>query len=171
MHQTGLIDEEKNKPKIVCFYNKTKCGVDLMDMKCATYTSNRRTRRWPLAIFYRILNVCSVNSFIIFLCYTGSPVTTRFSFIKELSKELIEPHLRRRLAIPNIPCDIKEVVKKAPGDGKNERPHGVPDDRLKKKKTAANVLTSNKGKQPMLASNVPDRFVLNAVEKNAQIVQ
>lgn len=45
MHQTGLIDEEKNKPEIVCFYNKTKCGVDLMDMKCATYASNRRTQK------------------------------------------------------------------------------------------------------------------------------
>lgn len=42
---------------------------------------------------------------------------------------------------------------------------------LRREKTAANVLTSDKGKQPMLASNVPDRFVLNAVEKYAQIVQ
>lgn len=106
-------------------------------MKCATYACNRRTRRWSLDIFYIILNVCSVNSFIIFLCYTESPVTTRFSFIKELSKELIEPHLRRRLAIPNIPRDIKEVITMALGDGKNERPREVPDDRFQKRKNCS----------------------------------
>lgn len=42
---------------------------------------------------------------------------------------------------------------------------------FRREKTAANVLESNKAKRPILASNVPDRFVLNAVEKYAQIMQ
>lgn len=136
-----------------------------MDMKCATYTSNRRTQRWPLAIFYRILNVCSVNSFMIFLCYTGSPVSTRFSFIKELSKELIEPLLRRRLAIPKIPCDIKEVIKNAPGDGKNERPRGVPDDRLKKRKNCSKCPYIKQRKTAYACIKCPGPFCLECSRK------
>lgn len=85
-----------------------------------------------------MLNVCSVNSFILFLLfYTGTPITTRFSFIKELSKELIEPHLRRRLAIPNMPRDIKEVIRKVLGEERHQLPGGVPDDRLQKRKNCS----------------------------------
>lgn len=143
-----------------------------MDMKCAIYASNRRTRIWPLAIFYRMLNVCSVNSFILFLCYTGTPITTRFSFIKELSKELIEPHLRRRLAIPNMPRDIKEVILERlleKKDISSQMESQTTD--CRRGKTVASVLTQNKGKQTMLASNVLDQFVLNAAGKCAQNVQ
>jgi hypothetical protein len=77
MHNTSELHPTTRKPEIICFYNKTKCGVDLMDMKCATFSSNRRTRRWPHAMFYRILNICGVNSYILYLCYKNSPVISR----------------------------------------------------------------------------------------------
>lgn len=53
MHHSIETGERKNKPEIVCYYNKTKAGVDLLDMKCAIYSSSRRTRRWPLAVFFK----------------------------------------------------------------------------------------------------------------------
>lgn len=77
MHYTSDIDEKTHKPEIICYYNKTKCGVDLMDMKCAIYASNRRTRRWPHALFCRILNVCGVNAYILYLCYKDAPIVSR----------------------------------------------------------------------------------------------
>lgn len=62
MHQSVAHIKEKRKPEIICFYNKTKVGVDILDMKCAMFSSNRKTRRWPLAVFYRLVNIGSVNS-------------------------------------------------------------------------------------------------------------
>lgn len=80
MHHSVAVDEEKQKPEIICFYNKTKCGVDLIDMKCSIYGSNKRTCRWPLAIFYRMLNMGTANAYILFLSYRDSPLITRIHF-------------------------------------------------------------------------------------------
>jgi hypothetical protein len=46
---TEIPDE---KSEIIQYYNRTKGGVDTLDQLCATYTSERSKRRWPLCIFY-----------------------------------------------------------------------------------------------------------------------
>lgn len=51
MHDTSEIDSESGKPEIIATYNRTKAGVDSLDQKCAAYSTSRRTRRWPMAIF------------------------------------------------------------------------------------------------------------------------
>lgn len=113
MHNNDETNHEKKKPEIICYYNSTKCGVDLLDMKCAVFTSSRKTRRWPLAIFYRMLNIGSVNSFIMYLSFKDTPDMTRFDYIKELGMELIVPHLRKRLAdISNLPRELKSSIEK-----------------------------------------------------------
>lgn len=136
MHHNVEINEEKNKPEIVNFYNKTKCGVDLLDMRCAVYASSRRTRRWPLAVFFRLLNIASINSCILYLCYKDSQMVTRFQFIKDLAKTLIEPHLRKRLQVPNLRRDTREAILKILGDNVDEQRHvDVPNDKMEKRKT------------------------------------
>ncbi|CAH2086577.1 unnamed protein product [Euphydryas editha] len=52
MHHASNVDEASKKPEIILFYNETKFGVDLVDQRCSNYLTGRRTRRWPLAIFY-----------------------------------------------------------------------------------------------------------------------
>jgi hypothetical protein len=42
--------DNENKPQMICDYNKTKGGVDLLDKMAKTYTVKRGTRRWPLAV-------------------------------------------------------------------------------------------------------------------------
>ena len=54
------------KPAMIADYNNTKVGIDELDKKCSIHSSGRRTRRWRLAIFYRIVDISGVNSFIIF---------------------------------------------------------------------------------------------------------
>lgn len=134
MHNTIETNNLKKKPEMICFYNSTKAGVDLLDMKCAVFSSNRKTRRWPLAVFYRLINICSVNSFIVFMSYKGTPMMERFKFIKSLGKDLIVPHLRKRLTIANLPRDLKMDINKILG---NNAPvvEDVPQDRLQKRKT------------------------------------
>ncbi|CAG4958180.1 unnamed protein product [Colias eurytheme] len=57
MHHTPNVDNTTKKPEIILYYNPTKIGVDLLDQRCANYWSGRRTRRWPLAVFYRLLDI------------------------------------------------------------------------------------------------------------------
>lgn len=138
MHHSFEINEDKKKPEIVCYYNTTKCGVDLLDMRCAVYASNRRTRRWPMAVFYRLLNIGSINSFILYMCFKDTKMMTRFEFTKELGKMLVEPLLRRRLTVPNVRRETKETIKKILGENVVERAReDVPNDKMEKRKTCS----------------------------------
>lgn len=67
MHHNQNDDPDTGKPEIVDFYNHTKGGVEGMDFKCANYSSNRRTKRWPMAVvFNTIVDMASgVNAFVI----------------------------------------------------------------------------------------------------------
>lgn len=55
MDHSIVTDNGKKKPEIVSFYNNTKYGVDLLNMKCTIYATNKRTRHWPMAIFLILL--------------------------------------------------------------------------------------------------------------------
>ncbi|KAG8303857.1 hypothetical protein J6590_002862 [Homalodisca vitripennis] len=43
MHQAIETNEGKGKPDMICYYNSTKCGVDLPDMKCGIFTTGKKT--------------------------------------------------------------------------------------------------------------------------------
>lgn len=144
MHHTIDTNEEKKKPEIICFYNSTKAGVDLIDMKCAVFSSSRKTRRWPLAVFYRLINIASVNSYIVYMSYTRKTKETRFGFIKSLAKELVSPHLQKRLTeVANLPRDLKQEINKILGNDVAPQNEGVPDDRLQKRKTCQKCPSGN----------------------------
>lgn len=51
MHNQKGFDIDIQKPEIISYYNSTKGGVDALDEKCSIYSTGRRTRRWPMAIF------------------------------------------------------------------------------------------------------------------------
>ncbi|KAK3883287.1 hypothetical protein Pcinc_012324 [Petrolisthes cinctipes] len=55
MHSQPTLGE-KGKPEVIEFYNSTKGGVDAFDEICALYSCNRKTKRWPLCVFYWIGN-------------------------------------------------------------------------------------------------------------------
>jgi hypothetical protein len=46
------VSAETKKPEFVQFYNSTKGGVDTFDQMCHSFTCSRKTRHWPLRIFY-----------------------------------------------------------------------------------------------------------------------
>lgn len=155
MHSSIETDEEKQKPEIICYYNRTKAGVDLLDMKCAVFSSSRRTRRWPLAIFYRILNIASVNTFIAYMSYKETPMMTRFDFVKQLAYDLIVPHLKRRLANPSLQRGLKESIRSVLGENVEEPREQAeaadldeagPSDRLEKRKTCSKCPSVKKRK-------------------------
>nr|CAH7754010.1 unnamed protein product [Callosobruchus chinensis] len=74
MHDDGTIDENTGdyfKPELVTFYNMTKGGVDVVDLLKSYYDVSRISCRWPLTIFFSLLNIGAINSQIIHHSNTG----------------------------------------------------------------------------------------------------
>ena len=59
--------KDHKKPVIIGYYNQTKGGVDRLDQLLSAYTCKRKTNRWPLALFYNILDISAVTAQVIFL--------------------------------------------------------------------------------------------------------
>lgn len=98
MHHSPEEDEPSGKPEIIAFYNLTKGGVDGVDQKCANYTSSRRTRRWPMVVFFTLVDVgCGVNSYILYQSYKDTKRLTRFDFMKTLANSLTHPFMAFRM--------------------------------------------------------------------------
>lgn len=110
MHHSKSTDPKTGKPEIISFYNSTKGGVDSLDQKCATYNTGRRTRRWPLAVFYAVLNIAGVNSYVIHTsCKKYIPIP-RFAFIKTLARQLTEPYLNERLMNGRLSKELRITI-------------------------------------------------------------
>lgn len=62
LHHDSKIHEQTGKPEMIIDYNDSKGGVDTLDKMCAAYDCARNTKRWPMVIFYSLLNVAGVNS-------------------------------------------------------------------------------------------------------------
>lgn len=116
MHGSKFTDQSNNKPEIISFYNSTKSGVDNLDKIIANYSPNRRSRRWPLTIFYNMVAVSLVNSGIIYASYEETPAMTRFEFISSLANSLLKKQVQRRLMIPNLPEDLRKIAKDILGE-------------------------------------------------------
>ena len=92
MHHNISIDEEdpKKRPEIIKFYNKTKIGVDLVDHMFQTYTCKRQR---PLILFYNLLDIAALNSYIIFrqvyLDYQNGNGLRPRHFLTDLAESLI----------------------------------------------------------------------------------
>lgn len=101
---------ETGKPLIITFYNSTKGGVDALDQKCANYNTGRRTKRWPTVIFYALLNIAVCNAYVLYNSVPEARKVTRFQFIKDLAKALVEPHMRRRLQNQVLPRQLRSMI-------------------------------------------------------------
>ena len=64
MHEQPDIDEQK-KPIIVLDYNATKGAVDAFDQEVWYYTCARKTRRWPMRVFFFIVDTACLNAFVL----------------------------------------------------------------------------------------------------------
>ena len=68
MHHTDEIDPDSGEFKksyMLMFFNSTKGGVDIVDEYMARYSVARTSNRWPLILFFTLLNKVGNNSFII----------------------------------------------------------------------------------------------------------
>lgn len=103
------------KPNIVLFYNDTKGGTDTFDQLCHAYTVARRANRWPLRIFYGMLDQAAVNARILWSISQGPGTenhTTAVKSLKKLVRYLVTPHMERRLQSESLYKELKINIEK-----------------------------------------------------------
>ncbi|XP_029910704.1 uncharacterized protein LOC115361474 [Myripristis murdjan] len=83
----SITDGPKAKPESVIYYNNTKYGVEVLDQMARKYSVKASTRRWPVAVFYNILDLAGINAHILFKECTSSHIARR-KFIQQLAEEL-----------------------------------------------------------------------------------
>lgn len=109
-----VIDEDtgsSKKPEIVTFYNCTKGGVDSCDQLCSNYSVGRRTRRWPLAVFFHFINVSALNSYVVYYKMNTREKIQRRIFLKNLAKELLMENVVRRMSNPHVSRSLRARIK------------------------------------------------------------
>jgi hypothetical protein len=91
LHCTPRISEEskKEKPEIIMTYNATKTGVDCLDQMVRLYSTKAATRRWPVCVFYDLLDKAALNSHVLYKEVFGE--ISRKHFILQLARELCAP--------------------------------------------------------------------------------
>ncbi|GBP12695.1 hypothetical protein EVAR_10336_1 [Eumeta japonica] len=93
----------------------TKGGFDEADKKYSIYSSSRRTRRWPVVVFYRILDLSGMNAYILYNMHQPK-ITDRGDFLKSLARSLVLPQIQRRVVCSQLLRELRLVIKRVLGD-------------------------------------------------------
>ena len=102
---------EKKRSHMHMFYNATKGGVDTFDQICSALTCSRKTRRWPVCVFYGILNIVVNNSFYIHQNLPGNTSYNRRQYSIQLAMELGRDWALHRLANRRyLPRDATSLI-------------------------------------------------------------
>ncbi|XP_023565842.1 piggyBac transposable element-derived protein 4-like [Octodon degus] len=126
LHHDGSIDRDTStqmKPEMETFYNKTKGGVDTVDELCSNYDVTRNTKRWPMIVFYSILNMSGINSFIVYKENNKCKISRR-NFLRGLGLELIREQLQRKRDKMFLPRELHKTDLELTGQqpGTSQRP-------------------------------------------------
>lgn len=97
MHTSVAVDEDTQKklPETVSLYNSTKFGVDILDQMSRLYTVKFGCRRWPMHVFFNVLDLAGINAWILYRETTGEEVTRRM-FLFKLAEELSSAYIQSR---------------------------------------------------------------------------
>lgn len=91
----SVSESQKRTPETVQFYNETKFGVDVVDQMARMYSTKAGSRRWPMHIFYNILDLAAINSWVLYKEVTGERISRR-EYILDLCEELRAPYTEAR---------------------------------------------------------------------------
>ncbi|XP_076879346.1 uncharacterized protein LOC143527877 isoform X1 [Brachyhypopomus gauderio] len=104
-----IADNRKKKPNTMTDYKRMKCAVDIMDQKVHAYTVRAGTRRWPVAVFYNLLDLAAMNAHVLYTACTGS-TESRSIFLCALAGDLRHHYLQEK--------ELKKTPRSSPSPGK-----------------------------------------------------
>nr|XP_003708046.2 PREDICTED: uncharacterized protein LOC100876414 [Megachile rotundata] len=83
----GIAKNEKRVLETISFYNNTKYGVDILDQIARKYSTKAGSRRWPVHVFYNILDLAAINAWVIYKDVIQVQIS-RKEFLLQLAEEL-----------------------------------------------------------------------------------
>ncbi|XP_063324883.1 piggyBac transposable element-derived protein 3-like [Pelmatolapia mariae] len=102
--EPAVSDGEKKKQAAILDYNRCKGGVDNLDKVVGAYSCRRKTSRWPLALFYNLLDVSAYNAFVLWKArhpeWESTKTHQRRVFLEELGHMPVTPEIARRPCAP-----------------------------------------------------------------------
>lgn len=78
---------------------------------CGNYSGARKTSRWPLRLFFGIIDQAGVNACILWNLLANHDVLNRSAFLAKLSLALIKPHLNDRMQLTRLPKATKSNIR------------------------------------------------------------
>ena len=62
----SISSTRKKKPDTILVYNAHKVGVDSVNQMAKKYSTKAGSRRWPVAVFFNILDLAAINAHIVY---------------------------------------------------------------------------------------------------------
>jgi hypothetical protein len=99
------------KPAIVNYYNLTMGGTDIVDQLMAHKSVRWKSDRWTMSALAFMLDTAAVNATTLYglKFKIKKPATRKFRF--DMIRDLVTPHILRRLRTPGIQNRIKMKAK------------------------------------------------------------
>ncbi|XP_076179606.1 uncharacterized protein LOC143152895 [Ptiloglossa arizonensis] len=85
-------NNRKKTRETISYCDKTKFGVDIVDQMARKYSVKSKCNRWPVQVFFNILDLAGINSWILYQETTGLELS-RQSFLLRLADELVTEYL------------------------------------------------------------------------------
>ncbi|CAK1592904.1 unnamed protein product [Parnassius mnemosyne] len=106
----------KKKPETVMFYNSTKNSVAVVDQMARRYSTRAPSRRWPVQVFYNILDLSAINAWVLYQEINNKKIRRREFILRlavELSNILEEPtreetSLQRSIALEMPATELRK---------------------------------------------------------------
>ena len=86
-------------------YNHYMGGVDVSDQYLSYHNTLRKTVRYWKTLFYHLIDICVVNSFILYNSIAilfGCRVVTENDYRHELALQIINAYGREQQAVPRV---------------------------------------------------------------------
>ena len=121
-------DDGKCKPAVIKFYDFTKGGTDVMDMKMAKYSCKALTHRWTMVHFYFLLDVIRYNTLSLFAVKHGKSLRAVDSFEScwDLVMNLVTPFISER-SLTGLSIGLKSKISTVPGRNPDQPVDAVDD--------------------------------------------
>lgn len=111
MHSSIEIEKNNTRiPETIRFYNSTKFGVDVTDQMARKYSVKSKCQRWPLQVFFNILDLAGINAWILYKETTGEEIS-RQEFLFQLAEELGTEYQKERQLSKE--CSSKTIINTA----------------------------------------------------------
>ena len=85
----GGQEEDVEKPLVICEYTEHTGAVDCSDHYCISYSFTTKTLKWWRKLFFWLLEVCFVNSFILYKQTTHAASFRQLTYRQRLVEQLV----------------------------------------------------------------------------------